>query len=116
MVNRSCDFCENTYKKNPSYGYYSVTDKMRLSLQLGETELAEYSFICGEHFVDQCFDENGRLRRESIPTMFPRRECLNHDHNYTKTEDEVGAETGKLSFIYIFFYNLKKINYYFGKL
>ena len=96
MVNRVCDFCGNTYRRVPSAGYYSVTDKMRLSLMLEESEVAEYSYICGEHFCEANFDDNGRLKRDSIPTLFPRRECLNHDHTYIKSEEEeeVGPDTG----------------------
>ena len=77
---------------------------------LEESEVAEYSYICGEHFGEANFDDNGRLKRDSIPTLFPRRECLSHDHTYIKTEEEVevGPDTGK--FLFWFFKICNTIN------
>jgi hypothetical protein len=94
MPNRSCDFCGNSYKNNPSVGYYKVSDRMRLNLSINKLMDCNFDFICGDHFSETCFDENGRLSRESIPTMFPYRECLNHDHSYNKTDESVGKDTG----------------------
>ena len=95
MPNRSCDFCDNGYKNNPGIGYYKVTPKMRIDLKIDTLEDPNYDFICGEHFIENCFDVNGRLSRDSVPTFFPYRECFNHDHTYMTTEDTVGKETGR---------------------
>ena len=98
MPNRSCDFCDNCYKKKPEVGYYSVTENMRISLNIDRLEEdSNYDYICGEHFSQDCFDENGRLIRNSIPTFFPYRECLHHDHSYVACNDEaIGKDTGKM--------------------
>ena len=81
MPNRNCDFCTNGYKTNPGAGYYKLTEAMREALDLNGCQL---DFICGDHFLPSCFDEKGKLRAGVKPTFFPRKECLEHDHNYTK--------------------------------
>ena len=72
---------------------------MRLCINLEGSEVAKYNYICGEHFCGIDFDEMGRLRRNAVPTLFPKRECLSHDHNYFKTEAEEGicAVTGNFN-------------------
>ena len=97
MPNRSCDFCENGYRNKPEVGYYSVTENMRISLNINRLEEDScFDYICGEHFSVDCFDVNGRLICNSIPTFFPYRECLHHDHTYVASNDEViGKDTGK---------------------
>ena len=50
MPKRSCDFCHNHYKNNPTVGYYKVTEKMRIVLQIDQLEDSHYDFICGEHW------------------------------------------------------------------
>ena len=64
-----------------------MSERIRIKLNIKNLEDSHYDFICGDHFSDSCFDENGRLRRDAIPTMFPYRECLTHDHTYDKLED-----------------------------
>ena len=101
MPNRSCDICHNHYKINPTVGYYKVTEKMRIVLQIDQLEDSHYDFICGEHFTEASFELNGRLARDSVPTLFPYRECLHHDHTYvTSAEESIGRETGKSRDIY----------------
>jgi hypothetical protein len=102
MPNRSCDFCGNCYKSNQSVGYYKVTEKLRKVLGLDKLEDSNFDFICGEHFSEGCFGDNGRLNQGAIPTLFPYRECLNHDHTYIKTEYEVGKDTGTSLFYMIY--------------
>ena len=87
MPNRSCDFCGNSYRVSPRVGYYKVSEKIRSKLNIKNLEDSNYDFICGDHFSESCFEENGRLRRDAIPTMFQYRECLTHDHTYDKNED-----------------------------
>ena len=67
---------------------------LSLSIKLQESEVVEYSFICGEHLSEKSFDDNGRLKRDSIKIMLSYKECLTHHHNYNKTE-EVGHDKGK---------------------
>ena len=82
MLNRNCDFCANGYKTNPRAGYYKLTGAMREALDLNS---CQFDFICGDHFPPSCFDENGKLRAGARPSFFPRKECLEHNHNfYTK--------------------------------
>ena len=97
MPNRSCDFCGNCYKSNQTVGYHTVTEKIRKDLGLDKLDDSNFDFICGDHFSEQCFGDNGRLNKGAIPTLFPYRECLNH--TYTKPEYEVGKDTG--IFIYL---------------
>ena len=92
MTNRSCDFCKNSYTINPNIGYYKVSDNMRLSLKIDNLEESNFYLICGDHFCGTCFDVNGRLGRDSIPTIFPYKECLIHDHAYLKREDAIGRD------------------------
>ena len=96
MPNRSCDFCGNSYTNNPNIGYYKVSDKLRLSLKIDKLEDSNFDFICGDHFGETCFDVNGRLVRNSTPTIFPYKECLIHDHDYLAREVEIGRDTGKI--------------------
>ena len=56
MPNRNCDFCNNNYKTNPGAGFYKVTVHMREALQLNTSQS---DFICGEHFVTNCFEPSG---------------------------------------------------------
>ena len=73
MPNRNC------FITNPGTGYYKLTDKMRGILKVITVPLG---FICGDHFMEFCFEPNGRLKSTALP--FPRKKCLDHDHTYTK--------------------------------
>ena len=97
MPNRSCDFCDNSYRNKPEVGYYSVTENMRISLNINRLEEDScFDYICCEHCSVDCFDVNGRLIRNSIPILFPYRECHHHDHTYVASNDKViGKDTGK---------------------
>ena len=71
---------------------------MRKALDLNCYQL---DFICGDQFPSSCFNHNGKLRAGAKPSFFPRKECLEHNHNYTKNcgeeEDIVGER------LYIFY-------------
>jgi hypothetical protein len=67
MPNSSCDFCGNSIRVSPRVGYYKVSEKNRIKLNIKNLEASHYYFICGDHFSQTCFDENGRLRRDAIP-------------------------------------------------
>ena len=84
MVNRSCDFCENSYKKRPDLGFFSVTTTLMQHLGLRDESCKDY--ICSGHYSAECFDTKGRLIAGSLPTFFPQKLCLDHDHNYTHFE------------------------------
>ena len=92
MPNRNCDFCSNGYKNNPGAGYYKLTNKMRIALDVNTLPL---DFICGDHFDESCFEPSGRLRPAALPTFFPRKECLQHDHTYTQGVGNKESEIGK---------------------
>ena len=92
MPNRNCDFCGNGYRTNPMTGYYKLTNKMKDALKVYTMPL---DFICGDHFDESCFEPNGRLKATAMPTFFPRKECLDHDHTYTKGNFDLEAEIGK---------------------
>ena len=97
MPNRSCDFCDNCYRSNPTAGYYNVTEKMRLDLEIDNLKDQYWDFVCGDHFEADCFDGNGRLKPDAVPSFFPYKECLNHDHTYmASTEETVGKTTGRI--------------------
>ena len=90
MPNRSCDFCLNEYRKEPSIGYFKVTEFMRIHLDLLEVK-ADY--ICGIHFDPSSFTQTGRLKPNAIPSFFPSLANLKHDHSYCQGEDgQVHAE------------------------
>ena len=91
MPNRKCDFCDHSYAANPKVGYYKVSEHIKMKLNIGRLEDSTFDFICGDHFSESCFNKNGRLKRDAIPTMFPKRECLYLDHNYSKAEDFKGT-------------------------
>ena len=67
-------------------GYYNLTEQIRNVLGLDKLEDSIFDFICGEHFSEQCFGDNGRLNKEAIPTLFPYRECLPTSKLNTKLE------------------------------
>ena len=79
MPNRSCDFCLNVYRKEPSVGYFKLTSFMKIKLGILDVE-ADY--ICGLHFDPDSFLENGRLKPNAVPTFFPSKANLLHDHPY----------------------------------
>ena len=83
MVNRSCDFCQNSYRKRPELGYFSVTPLIRQHLAISEE--SQRDFICSEHFAVECLDVKGRLVAGSLPTFFPQSLCKDHDHNYSSS-------------------------------
>ena len=85
MPNRSCDFCSNSYRINPSIGYFKLTSYMRTSLKLLDSRA---DFICGFHFTESDFQANGRLLPRAIPSFFPSRSNMIHDHPYHKREKE----------------------------
>ena len=95
MPNRKCDFCSNGYKNHPGVGYYKLTVTMKTALDINNLQL---DFICGDHFAPSCFDHRGKLRAGSIPTFFPRRECLAHDHNYIRDGGQEELDIGNQSF------------------
>ena len=71
MPNRSCDFCRNSYRVSPRVGYYKVSENIRIKLNCNRKNLEDshYDFNSGDHFYESCFDENGRLRQDAIPTI-----------------------------------------------
>ena len=83
MVNRSCDFCQNSYRKRPELGYFSVTPFIRQHLAISEE--SQRDFICSEHFEAKCLDGKGRIIAGSLPTFFPQSLCKDHDHNYSSS-------------------------------
>ena len=97
MPNRKCDFCSNGYKNKPGVGYYKLIVSMKTALNINSLHL---DFICGDHFDPGCFEPSGKLRAGSLPTFFPRRECLEHDHDYSKDFGQKDEEIGKFPFIY----------------
>ena len=70
MVNKVCDFCCNSYRVNPKAGYFRVTRAMLVALGLDSQGCVQRDFICGLHFGDDCFKEDGKLKIGSIPTFF----------------------------------------------
>ena len=72
---------------------------MREALQLNTSQS---DFICGEHFVTDCFEPSGKLRAGSLPTFFPRVECLKNDHvyskNYVEEESAIGSRISIFKF------------------
>ena len=99
MPNRSCDFCLNDYKKDPNVGYFKFSDYMKIHNDMTEVKA---DFICGLHFEDSSFLENGRLKPNALPTFFPSLVNLEHDHPYCQMhddEDQTHCEKGNL-FIY----------------
>jgi hypothetical protein len=98
MVNRACDFCCNSYKKNPKAGYFRVTQAMRKALGLIDKENEQRDFICGLHFPADSFLDDGRLRSEAVPTFFPSLESAAHDHTYHQPNiaDNTDYDGGKV--------------------
>ena len=90
MVNRKCDFCSNSYRKRPDVGFFSVSPA--IMQHLGLAEGSSKDFICSEHFTSDCLDNAGRLIAGSIPTFFPQKLCLDHDHDYTPYETAPDSE------------------------
>ena len=88
MVNRTCDFCHNCYRKQPNLGYFSVTPFLRKQLGLSEESMRD--FICSEHFDASCFDTQGRLVSGSVPTFFPQNSSKEHDHSYCGFTNALG--------------------------
>lgn len=89
MVNATCDFCENSYRRNPNVGYFKVTEALKISLCLREG--AGINTICGEHFAPNEISESGRLQKDAKPVFFHRKSTAAHDHNYfygNLSEDE----------------------------
>ena len=83
MPNRSCDFCSNRYAINPKAGYFKITPRMRKKLQIINENV---DFICGIHFKDEDFLDNGKLKPSAIPEFFPSFSALQHDHDYCLKE------------------------------
>ena len=81
MVNRTCDFCHNSYRKHPHLGYYSVTPFLRNELGLSEESMRD--FICSDHFDATCFDQQGCLVSGAVPTFCPQRSSKDHDPSYS---------------------------------
>ena len=80
MPNRSCDFCLHQYRNEPEVGYYQLTDYMKVKLNLIEIEA---DVICGIHFDQSSFTENGRLKLNAVPSFFPSRVNMELDHPYS---------------------------------
>ena len=97
MPNRNCDFCANGYKTNPRAGYYKLTGAMREALDLNS---CQFDFICGDPFPPSCFDDNGKLHAGAKPSFFPRKEGLEHNHNYTKNCGEEEDIVGRRLYIF----------------
>ena len=87
MPNRSCDFCQNEYRKEPNTGYFKLTEFMKIKLDLLEVK-ADY--ICGLHFDPSSFTTTGRLKPNAIPTFFPSLANLKHDHPYCEGASQEG--------------------------
>ena len=92
MVNATCDFCSNTYRKNPNVGYFKVSSALKSSLCIREG--ADLNTICGEHFSDADIADSGRLRPEAKPVFFPRLSTAAHDHPYVGSEDAQDDNAG----------------------
>ena len=96
MPNRSCDFCGNDYKKDPNIGYYKLSEYMKVQLDLTEVHA---DFICGLHFDQSSFTENGRLKSKALPSFFPSYTNLQTDHPYCQVrgheEDQTHCEIGR---------------------
>ena len=88
MVNRACDFCTNSYRKNPKAGYFRVTQAMRIALGVRDQENQQRDFVCGLHFSADCYHEDGRLKSGSIPTFFPQLASAQQDHPYYNTQND----------------------------
>ena len=103
MVNRTCDFCQNCYRKHPNLGYYSVTPFLRKQLGLSEESMRD--FICSEHFGAACFDDQGRLVSGSVPTFFPQRSSKDHNHSYSECYNPLGDtvvyDEGRIFSLYV---------------
>ena len=80
MVNPTCDFCDNAYRKHPGAGYFKVTPALKSSLCIREG--AGLDTICGDHFAETDILESGRLRANARPVFFPRLSTAKHDHPY----------------------------------
>ena len=96
MVNASCDFCSNTYRRNPHIGYFKVTASLKTSLRLREG--AGLNTICGEHFDPSDILQSGRLAKDARPVFFHRQSVASHDHNYfcDSTGENLGEYDGKI--------------------
>ena len=92
MVNKACDFCQNKYRKNKDVGYFQVTKTMRSALGLVSTDGVQMDYICGAHFSEKCFSDDGKLRPGSIPTFFPSQAAAEHDHSYFQPDITANAE------------------------
>ena len=95
MVNPSCDFCDNAYRKCPSAGYFKVTPTLKASLCLREG--AGLDTICGDHFATTDILASGRLRANARPVFFPRHSTAEHDHPYYDSVLGQPRDEGKLS-------------------
>ena len=84
MPNRSCDFCLHQYRNEPEVGYYQLTDYMKVKLNLIEVEA---DVICGIHFDQSSFNENGKLKLNAVPSFSPSRVNLELDHPYSLVGD-----------------------------
>ena len=104
MVNKVCDFCCNSYRVNPKAGYFRVTRAMLVALGLDSQGCVQRDFICGLHFSDDCFKEDGKLKIGSIPTFFPFLESAAHDHNYhqEKANESTDYDGGNIIFFWAF--------------
>ena len=99
MVNASCSFCSNTYRKVPSVGYYKVTANLKSSMCVREG--ADLNTICGDHFHDCDILESGRLKTDAKPVFFPRLSTACHDHTYCDPEDSQDETEGNHNQRYI---------------
>ena len=96
MVNASCNFCSNTYRRNPHIGYFNVTASIKTSLRLREG--AGLNTICGEHFDPSDILQSGRLAKDARPVFFLGQSVASHDHNYfcDSTGENLGEYDGKI--------------------
>ena len=92
MVNARCDFCDNSYKINPSAGYFKVTQALKNSLCLKEG--ADLNTICGEHFSPRDISESGRLLKDARPVFFHRKSVMSLDHSYYSENTNEEADEG----------------------
>ena len=82
MVNATCDFCSNTYrKKKTDVGYFKLSPALRVSLCIKKG--TDLNSICGEHFSDSDLSSYGRLIPGAKPKIFYRLCTSAHDHPYS---------------------------------
>ena len=71
---------------------------MITALGLDNQESVQKDYICGLHFTEDSFRDDGKLKFGAIPTFFPVLEAATHDHNYHQVKaDEATDYDGGIS-------------------